>query len=285
MSDRTAISWTDATWNPVTGCDQVSPGCAHCYAKALSERFGRSFEVTLHPERLDEPLHWRKPRRVFVCSMSDLFHEHVPGSFATAAFAVMAATAAKEDGSAGHTFQVLTKRAERMSDFVGLLSRLEETGPGEVQLLLEQCAFKLGLDLSCDPTWPLPNVWLGVSIENARYAYRADILRQTPAAVRWISAEPLLGPLGDDTKGQAGAILFPGDEMVHGLDLTGIDWLVIGGESGPNYRPMELAWMGDLIAAADAAGTRVYVKQDSGRLPGKQGRIPDEWWARKEFPR
>ncbi len=230
VSDHTGIAWTDATWNPVTGCSKVSPGCAHCYAETLSKRFGRSFEVTLHPERLDEPLHWRKPRRVFVCSMADLFHEEVPEEFIHRVWLIM--DAAKE-----HTFQVLTKRPERMREV---------------------------LEWSClgGRKWVLPNVWLGVSIENNRWVGRADILRQTPAAVRFISAEPLLGPLPS-------------------LDLTGIDWLIIGGESGPKARPMDPAWARDLIERARAAGVAVFVKQMGGLRPG--GPLPPEFNIR-EYP-
>ncbi len=167
MSDRTAIEWTEATWNPVAGCSKVSPGCAHCYAERLSLRFGRSRKpwlpkhaaenVVLHEERLSQPLRWKRPRLVFVNSMSDLFHELVPLDFIKRVFAVMIE-------AEGHTFQVLTKRHERM----------------------EELAPKL--------PWP-PNIWMGVSIENNRWALRADYLRRVPAAVRFISAEPLLGPL------------------------------------------------------------------------------------------
>jgi protein gp37 len=232
MSDQTGIAWTDATWNPVTGCTKVSPGCAHCYAEAISKRFGRSFEVTLHPERLDEPLHWRKPRRVFVCSMADLFHEQVSNVFIASVWARMI-------DSPQHTFQVLTKRADRLPEWYRVTR--EQAGG-----------------------WPEtpPNVWLGVSIENDRFTYRADILRQTPAAIRFVSAEPLLGPLPS-------------------LDLTGIDWLIVGGESGPHARPMDPKWVRDLIAAARAAGTKVFVKQMGGLRPG--GSIPDEFNIR-EYP-
>jgi protein gp37 len=230
VSDKSGIAWTNATWNPVTGCSKVSPGCAHCYAERLSLRFGRSFDVTLHPDRLDIPLHWRKPRRVFVNSMSDLFHEWVPEEFIHRVWVVM-------ESAASHTFQVLTKRPERMRDI--LTGCLSDRMP--------------------------PNVWLGASIENDRFVGRADALRETPASVRFISAEPLLGPLPS-------------------LDLTGIDWLVIGGESGPGWRPMALDWARHLVERADVAGCAVFVKQDSGSRPGKQGRLPDDLWARKEYP-
>jgi protein gp37 len=235
MSDHTGIAWTDATWNPVTGCSKVSPGCAHCYAEALSHRFWQAvtpwtpanahLNVRLHPERLDEPLHWRKPRRVFVCSMSDLFHPLVPWRFIDDVFDVM-------DQTPRHTYQVLTKRPDRMRDIERLAA---------------------------------PNVWLGVSIENDRWVRRADLLRRTPAAVRFVSAEPLLGPLPS-------------------LDLTDIDWLIIGGESGPKARPMKPEWALDLIGRAHDAAVAVFVKQGSGPRPGMQGDLPDWAFALREYP-
>ena len=245
MGDRTGIAWTDATWSPVTGCSKVSPGCAHCYAEtlALARLAGRpgypglpwtlgnaERNVVLHPDRLDLPLRWRKPRRVFVNSMSDLFHERVPDEFISAVFDVM-------KRADWHTFQVLTKRPERMREWIG--------GTGY---------------------WPAPNIWRGVSIENDRYVGRADALRETPAAVRFISAEPLLGPLPS-------------------LDLSGIDWLIIGGESGPGWRPMDSAWVRELVEQADAGGVSVFVKQASGARAGKQGNLPGDLWARKEYPK
>ena len=270
MSDKTGIAWTDATWNPVTGCTKVSPGCAHCYAEALSKRFGRSFEVTLHPERLDEPLHWRKPRRVFVCSMSDLFHEDVPDDFIARVWNTMASATTEcshrrfadhdEECWTGepHIFQVLTKRPVRMAHFLdddwdSGLNRTMEYWPGDAVLSVMR---EVG-------NWPLPNVWVGTSIENDRWVGRANALRDTPAAVRFISAEPLLGPLPS-------------------LDLTGIDWLIIGGESGPHARPMDPQWVRDLIVKARDAGTAVFVKQMGGLRPG--GPIPDEFNIR-EYPR
>jgi protein gp37 len=236
MADRTGIAWTDATWNPVTGCTKVSPGCAHCYAETLSKRFGRSFEVTLHPERLDEPLHWRKPRRVFVCSMADLFHKDVDDQF----IADVLWTAAVRAPS--HTYQFLTKRPERMLEW---FTAYASTG----MPLIRGAA----------------NLWLGTSIENDRFTFRADVLRRVPSrgSLRFISAEPLLGPLPS-------------------LDLTGIDWLIIGGESGPKARPLDPQWVRDLITLAHMNGTAVFVKQMGGLRPG--GLLPDEFSIR-EYPR
>lgn len=236
----TGIEWTHGkgykgeTWNPVTGCSKVSPGCANCYAESLTKRFPGAFypdstflpwipantkhNLVLHPERLDQPLRWSNPRMVFVNSMSDLFHEELPFGFIEQVFEVMA----KADR---HIFQILTKRAERM------------------------------LSLAPDLPWP-ENVWMGVSIENRRFVSRADALRGVPAAVRFISAEPLLGPLIRTGPGHPD------------LDLTDIDWLILGGESGPGYRPLDLAWMRDLRDEAANTGTSLFVKQLGGMRPG-----------------
>ena len=210
MADKSAIEWTEATWNPVTGCSKVSPGCAHCYAETLSRRFGHSQlpwtpanaaeNVVLHPERLTVPLRWRRPRMIFVNSMSDLFHDEVPLEFVSEILDVMAVCPR-------HTFQTLTKRPERMRDYLLRIGNVEQR---------------------------LPNAWFGVSIENQRHAYRADILRDTPAAVRFISAEPLLGRID--------------------LDLTCIDWLIVGGESGAHHRPCDPAWVRSLRDQAVGQG-------------------------------
>lgn len=222
------IEWTEQTWNPTTGCDRISPGCDHCYALTMAKRLkamgqvkyqndgdprtsGPGFGITVHPDVLAEPLRWKKPRKVFVNSMSDLFHARVPVDFITDVWRTMQATPQ-------HTYQILTKRAARLPR---VLDRVHET---------------LGLDD------PLPNVWLGTSIETDDYARRATALRHSLAAVRFISAEPLLGPLPS-------------------LDLDGIDWLIIGGESGPGARPMDLAWVRDLLAETDTTGTAPFVKQ------------------------
>jgi protein gp37 len=226
LADRSAIEWTEATWNPVTGCDEVSPGCAHCYAKTFAERwrgvpghpYAQGFDLRQWPERLDQPLKWRRPRVIFVNSMSDLFHEAIPDDFIAQVFEVMT----RADW---HVFQVLTKRHQRL------------------------------LELADRLPWP-PNVWMGVSIENRRFVHRADYLRQVPAAVRFISAEPLLGPLEH-------------------LDLRQIDWLIAGGESGHKHRPMRAEWALALRDQCAAAGTAFFFKQWGGRTPKAGGRELD----------
>jgi protein gp37 len=226
MADKTTIEWTEATWNPVTGCDQVSPGCAHCYAKTFAERwrgvpahpYEQGFDFRLWPERLDQPLRWSRPRVIFVNSMSDLFHEKVPFEFIARVFEVM--------GKAEqHTFQILTKRHQRLAELAPQLP------------------------------WHR-NVWMGVSIENRRFVERADYLRRVDAAVRFISAEPLLGPL-------------------EGLDLEGIDWLIAGGESGPGHRPVEGEWLRELRDRCGVTDTAFFFKQWGGHRPKAGGRILD----------
>ena len=235
MADGSAIEWTEATWNPTTGCDRLSAGCDHCYALTLAKRLkamgapkyqndgdprtsGPGFGVTIHPDALRIPYGWREPRVVFVNSMSDLFHARVPVSFVREVFSVMADTPR-------HTYQVLTKRSRRL---VRLADRLD---------------------------WP-PNVWLGVSVEDAAQLQRIDHLRDVPAAVRFLSCEPLLGPL-------------------HGLDLTGIGWVIAGGESGPGCRPLDRTWVTDIRDACTAAGVPFFFKQWGGRTPKAGGRELD----------
>lgn len=278
MADHgTAIEWTHVpgykgeSWNPVTGCDEVSPGCAHCYAKEFAERwrgipghpYEQGFDLKLHPGRLETPLRWRKPRAVFVNSMSDLFHEDIPDDYIARVFAAMAA-------APKHIFMVLTKRPERMRDWFAW------EGPSINRCGTVRNEFDFHFASRCEPMarlfpWPLPNVWLGVSIENRRFVDRADLLRQTPAAVRFISAEPLLGPLvptqrHDPAEGfeceecQARAIEVwkdPHRGMTwrcgrhrQALDLTSIDWLIVGGESGPGHRRIDPQWARDLRDAA-----------------------------------
>lgn len=228
MSDKTGIEWTDATWNPVLGCSKVSPGCDNCYAISMSRRIEATGNpdyqglttaddwtgvVRCLPERLEQPLRWKKPRRIFVNSMSDLFHPDVPDLFIGQVFHIMAA-------ASQHQFQVLTKRPQRMS---GVLS-----------------ATSWGLEPIYG--WPLPNVWCGTSIESDKYVFRARYVAEAPAAVRFLSLEPLLGPLPS-------------------LDLEGIDWVIVGGESGPGARPMHRSWVREIRDQCLAAGVAFFYKQ------------------------
>ena len=226
MSDKSAIEWTDATWNPVTGCTQVGPGCDHCYALRFAERwrgipnhpYEQGFDLRLWPGRLDVPLQWRRPRRIFVNSMSDLFHKDVPDDFIRRVFDVMV----RADW---HVFQILTKRSSRLA--------------------------------ALGPTLPWrPNIWAGVSVELDRMTGRVDHLRATPAHVRFISAEPLLGPLPS-------------------LDLTDIHWVITGGESGPNSRPCDEDWVRDLRDRCLGTGTAFFHKQWGGPRPKSNGRDLD----------
>lgn len=273
MSDKTGIEWTDATWNPVTGCAKVSQGCKHCYAERDWARLsaprpkpniytGRNFtDVRCHLERLDQPLQWRRPRRIFVNSMSDLFHDDVPDQFIADVFGIMAA-------ARQHTFQVLTKRPQRMRDLLlaGCMSRFEADAEETAAIYTDEWPLQ----------WPLPNVWLGVSVEDQATAdERIPLLLQTPAAVRWISAEPLLGPvdlrfgdpLGEDDDSSVGC--YPcwwRDAGRHEHYIgegcgRGIDWVVAGGESGPKARPMHPAWVRSLRDQCAVAGVRFLFKQ------------------------
>ncbi|WP_369362646.1 DUF5131 family protein [Streptomyces sp. CG4] len=235
MSDRSAIEWTEATWNPTTGCDRVSEGCDNCYALALAKRLkamgspkyqtggdprtsGPGFGLTVHPDALRVPYGWKSPRTVFVNSMSDLFHARVPLNYVRRVFDVIAETPQ-------HTYQVLTKRARRLRQ---VADRLE---------------------------WPA-NLWMGVSVESANELPRVDDLRQVPAAVKFLSCEPLLGPLG-------------------GLTLDGIDWVIAGGESGPGHRPLEEEWVTQIRDTCRDAGTAFFFKQWGGRTPKAGGRELD----------
>lgn len=224
MRQSTGIEWTDATWNPVTGCSKTSPGCANCYAERLAKRlqamgsshYRLGFDVAWHEDALDAPLRWRKPRRVFVNSMSDLFHEDVPFEFVERVFDTMRR-------ARRHQFQILTKRSDVLARFS---SRL---------------------------IWP-PNVWMGVSVESSQYVQRIDRLRYVDAAVRFVSLEPLLGPIPD-------------------LDLTGIDWVIVGGESGYGARPMEEEWVLDIRNQCLSSGVPFFFKQWGGVRRKAAGRL------------
>lgn len=264
VGDGSKIEWTDATWGPTVGCKAVSPGCGKCYAARLAsgrlrhlpEYAGLAengvFNGTVRclPERLDQPLRWKKPRRIFVDSMSDLFHPAVPDEFRLDVWQVMAA-------ASQHSYQILTKRPQAMASFCRRLAwvmpPLTNVATGEPYLEKVDPITVVGwLD---GKTWedfvedPLPGIWLGASIESDAYTFRADHLRLTPAAVRFLSLEPLLGPLPS-------------------LDLTGINWCIVGCESGPGARPMDLAWVYELRDKAREAGCAFFVKQLSFGEPG-----------------
>jgi protein gp37 len=224
MGDNSQIEWTDATWNPVTGCTKISPGCKHCYAERMALRlramgqanYRNGFDVTLQPQMLELPLRWKRSKRIFVNSMSDLFHEDVPLAYIRQVFEVMGR-------AEWHQYQVLTKRSERLRE---LSSQLE---------------------------WA-PQIWMGVSVENEKYACRIDDLRETGARVKFLSIEPLLGPL---TK----------------LDLRGIDWAIVGGESGPGARPVDPAWVTDLRDQCIESGVAFFFKQWGGVQKKRTGRM------------
>lgn len=286
MSDKTGIEWTDATWNPVTGCAKVSAGCKHCYAERNWGRlsanpktvyYGREFtDVQCHPERLDQPLRWQKPRMIFVNSMSDLFHESVPDEFIDQVFAVMAL-------AEQHTFQVLTKRPERMLEYVNRYMDSATPLSAFAEWASDMANIFGGYDtdskydefVSCG--WPLPNVWLGVTVENQEAADgRIPLLLQTPAAVRWVSVEPMLGVV-DLVKAGAMGCDCPSDNCMRELriarctgncafyktsiDKRRISWCVAGGESGKNARPMHPDWVRSLRDQCDAAGVPFLFKQ------------------------
>ena len=256
MSDKTGIAWTDATWNPVTGCSKVSQGCKHCYAEREWARlsanpkatayYGRAFtDVACHEDRLDQPLRWSKPRMIFVNSMSDLFHEDVPDEFIDRVFAVMAL-------AEKHTFQVLTKRPARMLRWFDPGHDNREHAVGEA---MREIAAARGSDDAGLPEWPLPNVWLGVSVEDQITAdERIPLLLQAPTAVRWVSAEPLLERV---------EIGFAMPWRVTGAAYgQTLDWVVCGGESGgPKARPMHIEWVNKLRLDCEKAGVPFFMKQ------------------------
>lgn len=279
----TGISWTDEVWNPVTGCSRVSEGCRNCYAAALAPRLAAMGQkgytalpwtkanapenVHLHPDRLEKPLHWRKPRRVFVNSMSDLFHELVPDRFVDRVFGMMAL-------AEPHTFQVLTKRPERMAEYLG-----NEYTRTNVEMAKDQISLDLlGLGQFLGE-WPLPNVWLGTSVEDQKAAdERIPHLRRCPAAVRFLSCEPLLGPLWlYDTGEMGGNVLFP-DAFG---DRPGVQWVIVGGESGPNFRTMDHDWARSIRDQCKGAGVAFFGKQDSGHRNEKP--LPEDLRIH-EFP-
>jgi protein gp37 len=269
MGVGTSIEWTEVTWNPTTGCDRISPGCDNCYALTLARRLkamgqpkyqrdgdprtsGPGFGVTVHEGVLGEPLRWRRPRRVFVNSMSDIGHARVPAAFVAQVFAVMAV-------SPQHSFQLLTKRPGRLASMLGReVFHAGMVRPAVEELLSLRSGLAGRLDAGKAPRygWPLPNVWVGTSIESDEYSWRADELRQVPAAVRFLSLEPLLGP-------------------VPSLDLTGLDWVIVGGESGPHHRRLDLDWVRDVRDRCVRLRVALFFKQVGGLTPKAGGRLLD----------
>jgi len=234
VGGKSAIEWTDATWNPVTGCSKVSTGCKNCYAERLAARlhamgnprYQNGFEVTLHEDQLTLPLRWKQPRKIFVNSMSDLFHEEVPDDFIVQTFKIM-------EKADWHLFQILTKRADRLAEIAPKLP------------------------------WP-SNIWQGVSVESADYTWRVDCLKKIPATVRFLSVEPLLGPIPS-------------------LPLKKISWVIVGGESGPGHRRVEASWVRGIRDQCTRAEVPFFFKQWGGRTPKAGGRKLDgRYW--NEFP-
>ena len=226
MSGKSKILWTDATWNPITGCTKLSAGCQHCYAAVLAKRlmamgqpkYANGFAVTLHPDELDTLRKWKKPRTIFVCSMADLFHQDVPETFIHEVFATMNAVS-------HHRYQVLTKRADRLAALA--------------------------------PSLPwAPHIWAGVTVEHAETLHRIDALKMTPADMKFLSLEPLLGPLPD-------------------LSLAGINWVIVAGESGPQARPVDPAWVRDIRDQCITARIPFFFKQWGGRNKKAAGRLLD----------
>jgi protein gp37 len=224
MAATTGIEWTESTWNPLTGCTKISPGCKHCYAERIARRlkamgqpnYANGFKLTMHEHLLERPLEWKRPQMILVNSMSDLFHEGAPLDFIQKVFDVMRC-------ASWHTFQVLTKRSKRL------------------------------LDLNQVVDWPI-NVWMGVSVENSNYTFRIDHLRQTDAHIKFLSLEPLLGPLPD-------------------LDLHDIDWVIVGGESGPGARPIREEWVIDIRDQCLASNVPFFFKQWGGVRRKRNGRM------------
>jgi protein gp37 len=238
MANLTSIEWTDATWNPVTGCTKISAGCDHCYAERFSERFRGTpkhpfesgFDLTLRPERVQQPLGWRQPRMIFVNSMSDLFHKEIPRTFISAVFSTM-------EKADWHIYQVLTKRSSLMQKFINERYKTRAVPP---------------------------HIWLGVSVENLKATSRIRHLQKANATVRFLSVEPLIASVGQ-------------------IDLKGIDWVIVGGESGPRARPMNPNWAIDIRDQCIAARVAFFFKQWGGRSPKSGGRLLEgkEW---SQFP-
>jgi protein gp37 len=226
MGINSSIEWTEATWNPITGCDKISPGCKHCYAERMAHRlkamgqpnYVNGFDLSLHENALDAPLRWKKPQTIFVNSMSDLFHKGVPTEFILRVFDVMTK-------ATWHNFQILTKRSDRL------------------------------LELSPKLNWP-PHIWMGVSVENDSYTFRIDHLRNAGAHIKFLSLEPLLGPITS-------------------LRLDGIDWVIVGGESGPGARIMQKSWVIDIRNQCQSAKVPFFFKQWGGVNKKRAGRILD----------
>lgn len=237
MATNSTIEWTESTWNPVTGCTKISPGCKNCYADRMAKRlkamgsanYKNGFELTLHPSVVELPLSWKKPRTIFVNSMSDLFHENIPLEFIQEVFKVM-------NAASWHTFQVLTKRAERLEQLASYLS------------------------------WS-SNIWMGVSIENQNYTYRINHLRKVPAAVRFLSIEPLIG-------------------MIYKINIRGIDWVIVGGESGPKARPLNSEWVKAIRDKCVEQNVPFFFKQWGGTNKKKTGRVLDKrTWNEMPLPK
>ncbi|MCC6470769.1 MAG: phage Gp37/Gp68 family protein [Alphaproteobacteria bacterium] len=243
MAASTAIEWTDATWNPVTGCTKLSPGCDNCYAERFAERFRgvlghpfeNGFDLQLRPERLEQPLRWREPKMIFVNSMSDLFHKEVPFAFVDRVFDTM-------ENARWHKFQILTKRSSRLRDYVNARYRA-----------------------AIAPS----HIWLGTSIEDGARKSRVRHLQAASASIRFLSIEPLLGPIGP-------------------IDLSGIHWVIVGGESGPRARPLQPEWVREMRNQCTAAKVPFFFKQWGGLRPKSGGRTLDgrEWseWPTAEVP-
>lgn len=300
MSDNSTIEWTEATLNPVTGCTKVSPGCDRCYAETFAERFRgveghhfqNGFDLQLRPDKLALPLRWKKPRRIFVNSMSDLFHADVPDEYIARMFAVMAATPR-------HTYQVLTKRHARMRS---LANSEEFTAEVRLQVrrLVEAESWQPSATwlINDQKRWPLPNLWLGVSVEDQQWAEtRIPALLQTPAAVRWISAEPLLGPVDlRNLRARNGALIdcLGGDvktrdgREVYSCAPSVLDWVVVGGESGRGARRMDAAWARALRDQCGTAHAAFLFKQAGSVLArewGGKGKGGDPAHWPEAFPR